>query len=392
MSIKWVGLLTCAALAGCQMEKPVAAKKAAAVPVVVAPVTEKSVPVEANVIGNVEPYATVVIKSRIGGELVKVHFQEGDFVKAGDLLFEIDPRPYQSAVNRAEANLAREMAMLKQHEANLARDIAQEQYPRVQASRYEKLLKEGIFAREQYEQVRAQADALAQAVLADKAAIESSRESIRAARGALESARLELNFCTIKSPINGRTGSLAINQGTIVKANDVDLITINQVQPIYVSFAIPESQLPEVKRRMAAGKLRVAAANPNDSSIEETGTLTFVDNSVDMNTGTIKLKGTFVNDARRLWPGQFVNVALRLSTLENARVVPTQAVQTGQQGQYVFVVKQDQTVEMRTVQTSVRHGQETVVASGLAPGERVVTDGQLRLAPGALVQVRGGSR
>lgn len=393
MVMRSLGLLAGALLlAACQVEKPVAAKKAPAVPVVVAPVIEKTVPVEAKVIGNVEPYATVAIKSRVGGELTKVHFREGDFVKAGDLLFEIDSRPYQSAVNRAEANLARELAMLKQHEANLARDIAQEAYPKSQAARYEKLFKEGIFAREQYDQVRAQAEALAQAVLADRAAIESSRESIRAARGALDGARLELSFCTIRSPISGRTGSLAIDQGTIVKANDVDLVTIHQVQPIYVSFAVPESRLPEIKRRMAAGRLAVTATNPSDESETETGTLTFVDNAVDANTGTIRLKGTFANPARRLWPGQFVNVAVRLSTVENARVVPSQAVQTGQQGEYVFVVKADRTVEVRNVTTGVRHGLETVIARGLDPGESVVTDGQLRLAPGTLVEVTGGAR
>ncbi len=234
--------------------------------------------------------------------------------------------------------------------------------------------------------MRTSADASAEAVRADKAAIESARAAVAADQAAVERAKLDLSYCEIRSPIDGRTGNLSVKQGNVVKATDVELVTINQVQPIYVTFSVPESQLPEVKKYMAQGRVTVFATIPNENVPPEQGVLTFVDNAVDLTTGTIKLKGTFPNPGRKLWPGQFVRVALRLTTQPNAVVVQSQAVQTGQDGKFVFVVKPDMTVESRPVIVGRRIDQEVVIEKGLQAGEVVVTDGQLRLAPGVRVQ------
>jgi multidrug efflux system membrane fusion protein len=226
-------------------------------------------------------------------------------------------------------------------------------------------------------------------VAADKATIESAKANIGASRAAVENAKVQLGYTGIRSPIDGRTGNLTVKQGNVVMANSMELMTINEVEPIYVTFAVPEAQLPSIKRYMAAGTLQVRARPQDDTNApEETGKLTFVDNSVDMTTGTIKLKGTFPNGDHKLWPGQFVRVTLRLTTQPNAVVVPNQAVQTGQSGSFVYVVKQDRTVESRPVTTGARVDQDLVVDQGLEPGETVVTEGQLRLAPGSKVVVR----
>ncbi|HEX4595456.1 MAG TPA: efflux RND transporter periplasmic adaptor subunit [Bryobacteraceae bacterium] len=360
------------------------------VPVVVAMVGEKTVPINIDVIGNVEAYSTISVKAQIGGQLTQVSFHEGDFVKKDDLLFTIDPRPYQAQLNQAEANLARDTATLSQAEANLARDMANEKYSRTEAGRYQKLAEQGIVSREQTDQIGANADALSQGVLADKAAIESARAQIVASKAAIENVKVQMSYTTIRSPIDGRTGNLTVKQGNIVAPNTMELMTITEMEPIYVTFSVPESQLGDIKRYMAQGKLMVMATPQDDNTQKESGVLTFIDNTVDATTGTIKLKGTFQNADKKLWPGQFVRVTLQLTTRPNAVVVPNQAVQTGQDGQFVYVVKDDKTVEMRPVVTSTRVDQELVVDSGLQPGETIVTEGQLRLAPGSRVQVRDG--
>ena len=378
------------------------------VPVVVATVMQKDVPVNIDVIGNVEAYSTISVKAQVGGQLTKANFQEGDYVKQDDLLFNIDPRPFQGQLNQAEAQLSqaqanalRDNAVLSQAEANLARDTANQRYADTEAGRYAKLLEQGIVSREQSDQIHANADALTQTIQADKAAIESARAQIGAdkatiasAESSVENAKVQLGYATIRSPIDGRTGNLAVKQGNIVAANTMELMTIAQVHPIYVTFSVPEAQLGEIKKYMAEGKLPVHVQSQDDGSITEAGVLTFIDNTVDASTGTIKLKGTFQNEDNKLWPGEFVRVTLRLTTRPNAVVVPNQAVQTGQDGQFVYVVKQDQTVEMRPVVTSTRVDQDLVVDSGLAPGETIVTEGQLRLAPNSRVQLggRGGGR
>jgi len=363
-------------------------KSEIAASVTVATVTRKNVPVEVRAIGNVEAYTTISVKAQIGGELTRVHFHEGDSVKKGDLLFQIDPRPYEEAIRQAEANLAKDAALLNQAEANRAHDAAQEKYVREQAGRYAKLFEHGVLSRDQADQVRSDADARAEAVRADQAAIESARAAANADKAALDTLKLQLSYCSIRSPIDGKTGNLAIKQGNIVKANDVDLVTINQVQPIYVTFSVPEDRLPEIKQHMAKGKLAVLANRPRDNTTLGQGAITFIDNAIDATTGTIKLKGTFPNENENLWPGQFVSVVLRLATKPDASVVPSQVVQTGQTGNYVFVVKPDETVEMRTVTKGTKIGSEIEIENGLQPGETVVSNGQLRLAPGMRVQVK----
>jgi len=359
-----------------------------AVPVVAASVVQKNVPIEISVVGNVEAYSTITVKAQVGGALVNVHFQEGDYVKKDALLFTIDPRPLEAQLAQLEANLQRDKALLGQAEANLARDSAQELYARDQANRYAKLFDQGIVSREQGDQLRTNANALAQSVLADKAAIESSRSQILADQAMIANAKVQLGYTSIRSPIDGRTGNLMVKQGNVVTANTSDLITINQIEPIYVTFAVPEVRLPEIKRYMAQGKLPVIAKSQDSEAQPEQGHLTFVDNNVDMTTGTIKLKGTFQNVGHKLWPGQYVNVTLRLTTQPNALVVPNQAVQSGQNGQFVYVVKEDRTVEVRPVSTGARVDQDLVIENGLDAGETVVTEGQLRLAPGSRVQLR----
>ena len=360
------------------------------VPVLIAKATQKNVPVEVQVIGNVEAFSTISVKAQVTGQITEVHFHEGDFVKKNDLLFTIDPRPLEAALNQAQANVSKDEASLGQAQANLARDRAQARYAEAQATRYQQLYDQKIISRDQAEQLRANADAVAQAVQADLATIESMKASIGASRAAVENAKVQLGYTKIYSPITGRTGNLTVKQGNVVTANNLELMTINQVEPIYVTFAVPESQLTAIKTYMAQGKLPVRAKPQDDDSAEETGVLTFVDNTVDVTTGTIKLKGTFPNVDHKLWPGQFVRVNLKLTTQRDAVTVPNEAVQTGQAGSFVYVVKDDRSVESRPVKVGARVENDMVIDSGLEPGETVVTEGQLRLAPGSKVVVRDG--
>ena len=358
-------------------------------PVTIAQVAQKNVPVEVQVIGNVEAYSTISVKAQVGGQLTEAHFSEGDYVKKGDLIFNIDSRPLQASLNQAVANVAHDQAALGQAQANLARDAAQAQYADASASRYAQLYQEKVVSRDQTEQFRTTAAAANQAVEADKAAIESAKAAIGASQAAVDNAKVQLSYTDIKSPIDGRMGSFSVKPGNVVMANSVELCTINQIEPIYVTFGVPESQLPAIKEYMAQGKLPVRAQPQDDTSAPtETGILTFVDNSVDVTTGTITNKGTFANEDRRLWPGQYVRVTLRLTTQPHATTVPNEAVMTGQAGSYVYVVKQDRSVDTRNVVTGARVGQDMVIQSGLQAGETVVTEGQLRLAPGSHVSIR----
>jgi multidrug efflux system membrane fusion protein len=332
------------------------------VPVLADTVIQKALPVEINVIGNCQAYSTVSVKSMVAGEISQVHFTEGQDVAKGDLLFTIDPRTFEAA--------------LKQAQANLERDKVQAENARVNFQRYEVLMAKQAVPRQQYDQFRTTAEAAEATVRLDEAAVEN--------------AKVMLSYCFIRSPIDGRTGNLLITRGNVIKANDLPLITINQIRPIYVAFSVPEQNLAEIKKYRATGKsLKVEALPPNDTRGAEKGVLTFIDNTVDNTTGTILLKGTFSNKYRRLWPGQFVNVRLVLTTQPNAIVVPAQAVQTGQQGHYVFVIKPDLTVEARPVVVNRTINNDTIIDKGLKAGERVVTDGQLQLVPGAKVEVKG---
>ena len=360
------------------------------VPVTVATATQRDVPVEVQVIGNVEAFSTISLKAQVTGQITNVYFKEGDFVKKDELLFTIDQRPLEAALNQMQANLAKDQAVLGQAQANLAKDSAQAKYQESQAVRYAQLFEQKVVSRDQMEQMRANADAIAQTVQADKATIESANASIGASRAGVENARVQLGYTTIRSPIAGRTGNLTVKQGNIVTANSQELMTINQVEPIYVTFSVPEAQLTAIKRYSAQGKLPVRARPQDESAPEDTGVLSFIDNNVDMTTGTIKLKGRFENTAHRLWPGQFVRVTLRLTTRQGATVVPNEAIQSGQNGSFVYVVKPDRTVDSRAVTVGARVDQDMVIESGLQPGEIVVTEGQLRLAPGSRVTVRDG--
>ena len=372
------------ALTGCgkQQAQPMAAMPP--VPVSIAVAAEEAVPVQIRVIGTVEPSITVQIKSQVAGELTGVHFKEGTDVRKDDLLFEIDPRPYQEALAQAEAAVARDRAQLAQAQANLGRDQAQAKSAEADAYRYEELAKENVASAMQATQQRATADAARESVRADQAAIESARASLDSDQSAVARARLDLGYCQIRSPINGRTGNVLVHAGNLIKVNDVALVVVNQIAPIFVSFGVPEEQLDAIRRR--GDGLAVEASTDAEPGRVSRGRLKVIDNAVDTNTGTIKLKAVFDNGEHLLWPGQFVNVVLTLDTQNNATVVPSEAVQDGQRGQFIFVVKPDQTVETRPVMVTRTIGRKAVIAKGVAPGETVVTDGQLRLFPGAKIQ------
>ncbi len=330
------------------------------VPVAVASVVRKSVPYRLNAIGNVVPYTTVALKARIDGQIIAVRFREGDLVKKGSVLFEIDPRPFIAALDQAKATAARDQASLAR-----AKD---------QDVRYQDLLKQNFISQDAYEQVRTNARTAAATVRADEAAVET--------------AKLQLDYSTIRSPIDGYAGRIMIQIGNLVKANDTNaLVTLNQIMPVYTSFSVPEQNLAAIREHQAAGDLVVQVTLPNSRHAPITGRLSFIDNSADTTTGTIALKAEFPNKDTALWPGQFVDVSMTLYREDNAVVVPTQAVQNGPNGQYVFIVKPDETVDLRNVKIARAEGDDSVIASGLAPGERVVTVGQLRLAPGSKVTV-----
>ena len=331
-----------------------------AVPVTTAPVVQKAMPVEIQVIGSAEPYSTVAIRSQITGQLLRVNFREGDIVQEGQVLFELDKRPLEAALEQAQANLQR--------------DLAQAANADKQATRFQQLVDRGIAPREQADTAKTSVDAMNATVEADRAAVAN--------------AKIQIQYATIPAPLTGRTGALMVHQGNLVRANDqTPLVTINQVAPISVAFTIPEARLPELRRYMSRGSLTVKAM-PQGSDVSATGRITFIDNAVDQNTGTIRIKSTFPNQDGRLWPGQFVNVVVTLTTDPKAIVVPSVAVQAGQQGTYVFAVKPDQTVEMRPVTVARNRGAESVIASGVAPGDTVVTDGHLRLVPGGRISVK----
>jgi multidrug efflux system membrane fusion protein len=406
------------ALAGCSEGRGGAQAKPGPpppVPVGAATAEARTVPVQVTAVGTVQAYTTVGVKSQVAGQIQQVHFTEGQEVKRGELLFTIDPRPLQAAVKQTEANVAKDRAALRQAEAalaqrqaevsqaqaNLERDLAQLDNARVQEERYAMLLKRELVAREQYDQVRTALAALQATVTADRAAVENARASARAAEAMVdnaraviqadeamvETARLQLGYTTIHAPMDGRTGNLLVQAGNVVKTGeDSPLVVIAQIRPIYVSFAVPEQHLTAIARFRGQGPLKLDAILDGGRRTV-TGTVTFVNNTVDATTGTIQLKATFPNADSALWPGQFVDVALTL-TSERAVLLPTQAVQAGQKGPYVFVVKPDSTVESRPVKVGRRLAREVVIDDGVKAGERVVTDGQLRLVPGARVEIK----
>jgi membrane fusion protein, multidrug efflux system len=326
--------------------------------VTVGTAVKKDFPVRVRAIGTVEAFSTVTIKTLVAGQITKVAFREGQDVKKGDLLFEIDPVPFQVGLQVAEATLAKDLALRENAEK--------------EAKRYALLVEKDLIPRQQYDQVTANLGALEATVKADAAQVEQSR--------------VKLGYCYLRSPIDGRTGDLSVNRGNIVKENDTKLVVINQITPVYVTFSVPEQHLAEIRRRQAEGNLAVEAILPGDQEGPIRGALDFIE--VDRTTGTIQLKGKFANADRRLWPGQFVNVSLTLAVRRDAVLVPTQAIQTGQEGRYVFVIKPDLTAEMRPVTPGASLEGDTVIEQGVQAGEQVVTDGQLGLVPGSRVEVK----
>lgn len=363
----WAGMLPicgCSGKAtGADAQKKV---ETATVPVVVAQAEAKDVPVELRNVGNVEAFATVTIRSQITGQITKIHFREGQEVKAGDMLFTIDPRPSEGALRQAEADLKRDQAQL----VSVKLDF----------ERVQKLLENSIASRDDYDKAEAAFHALEATIMADEAAV--SR------------ARLQVEFTSIRSPIDGRTGNLMVKEGDVVKAPDDYLVTINQVHPIYITFSVPEQELPAIRKRMKDAALIVEGEVPGETGESPRGELAFIDNAVDTTTGRIKLKAVFANTNDLLWPGQFLQTKLILRTLNHATVVPDQAIQSSQSGDFVFVVKADSTVQKRPVTAGLSRGGMTVMESGVQAGETVVTDGQLRLKEGSLVttQTQGGAQ
>jgi multidrug efflux system membrane fusion protein len=350
-------------LIGCSHQAPLPAGPPPA-PVTVAEVVRKTVPLELQAIGSVQPYSTVEVKAQVGGVLEKVHFQQGQEVKKGDLLFTIDPAPYELA--------------LRQAIANQEKSLAQAENATGQAQRYNKLTESGAASKEQFEQIRT--TAVAQGA------------DIHAAQAAVENAKLQLDYCTLRSPIDGRVGDVLVHEGNLVKANaDSGLVVINQIKPVYVRFSLPEKELGQVKKYSAVNELKTTALASETGERLAEGALSFVDNKVEATTGTIELKATFANDDETLWPGQYVSVVLTLTEEPDAILVPSDAVQTGQNGQHVIVVKADNSAEVRPVKTERAVGSETIISEGLKPGEKIVVVGHLRVVPGGKVEIKNAT-
>lgn len=331
-----------------------------AVPVLAGTVGERTIPVQIEAIGTGEAYASVSVKSEVQGEVQRAYFTQGQFVKPDALLFTINPAPFEASLAQAQANLAKDEAQLAYAESTLKQNTT--------------LYHEGIIPQSQYDQYRSNAGSLAASVEADKAAIQT--------------AKIQLGYCTIRAPIGGQTGALLVDPGNVIQSVNTALVTINQINPIYVDFSVPQQYLAEIQAERARGPLRVEAVIPNQPTQPEWGTLVFVNNAVDNTTGTILLKAAFPNARRRLWPGQYVNVTLTLSEQRHATIAPSTAVETGQNGNFVYVVKPDDTVAYQPVTIGRVYEGYTVIEKGLTPGETVITDGQLMLYPGAKVQIK----
>jgi len=359
-----------------------------ATPVVVARVSQKLMPVEVSSVGNVEPISTVAVKAQISAELLEVHFKEGDFVRKGQLLFTLDSRIPQGQVGTAQANIEKDQAQLRQTEANLARDTAQLEYAQAESRRFASLMQRGLIAAAEADQARAQASAAEESVKADRAAIENVRAVLEVDRHALGGARLQLSYCSIYSPIDGRTGAVMLKPGNLIKTADVPIVVINQTNPIYINFTVPQQFWPDLRKNMTEGGLRVSAAVGQDPTHPRLGNVIFVDNAIDATTGTLHMKASFENSDNQFLPGMFVSVMLRLSEQPNTKVVPTQALTVGQNGTFVYVVKPDNSVELRPVVSSRTHDGSAAIDKGLEVDELVVVDGQARLTPKSKVQIK----
>ena len=378
-------------------------------PVTVTAAIMQDVPIYLDAIGKTVAREVVSIQPQVSGRITKIHFTDGANVRKGDMLFTIDPRPFEANVRQAQANVSRDLALKKQAEANLAKDIAQQKYGEVEAKRYRTLVEQGVVSREQYDQVQSNAESLKATVDADRATIHSADEAIKADTQAVESAKLELSYCYIHSPIDGRAGQRLVDIGNVVNpggssgssnntssntgpsGNGNSLLVIQRLDPIYADFTISQTDLANVQRQMREGTLKTEVRLP-DSEDSVTGQLTFLDNAVQNTTGQVSLRATIPNEGHRFWPGRFVNIRLVLSTVRGAVLVPAVAPQMSAKGSYVYVVKQDSTAEQRPVTLGQRQGDLVVVEKGVEPGERVVTNGQVGVTPGGKVRIEQSSQ
>jgi multidrug efflux system membrane fusion protein len=375
-------------------------------PVTVTEATTRDVPTYLDAIGKTVAREVVSIQSQVSGRIIKIHFTDGTNVKKGALLFTIDTRPFEANLRQAQANVAKDLAVKHQAEANLARDVAQQKYSEVEAKRYRTLVEEGVVSREQYDQIQSNAESLKATVEADRAAIHSTEESTKVDTAAVDSAKVELSYCYIHSPIDGRAGQRLVDLGNVVSpggsgggsassssstttnggANSNSLLVIERLDPIYADFTISQNDLANVQQQMREGTLKTQVRLP-DSEDSVTGQLTFLDNAVQNATGQVSLRATVPNDGHRFWPGRFVNIRLVLSTIHGAVLVPATAPQMSAKGSYVYVIKQDSTAEQRQVTLGQRQGDLIVVEQGVSAGEQVVTNGQIGVTPGGKVRI-----
>ena len=375
-------------------------------PVSVTVAVTQDVPTYLDAIGKTVAREVVSIQPQVSGRIIKIHFTDGADVKKGDMLFTIDPRPFEANLRQAEANVSRDNALKKQAEANLAREIAQAKWGETQVNRYRQLVQQGVVPREQFEQLSANQDSLNANVGAARAAVHSADEAIKVDTAAIESAKVQLSYCLIRSPIDGRAGQRLVDVGNVVNpggsnnngsgnsgsGNGNALLVIERLDPIYADFTISQNNLAEVQEQMRVGRLKTEVRLPDTSDDPVIGQLTFLNNAVENTTGTVNLRATIPNSGHRFWPGRFVNIRLVLSTIHQAVLVPATAPQMSAKGSFVYVVKQDSTAEQRPVSLGQRQGDLIVVETGVAPGERVVTNGQLGVTPGGKVRIDEASK
>lgn len=405
LGLLFLAALSASSLTGCTNKAAQPGFERPPAPVSVSTAISQDVPTYLDAIGKTVAREVVSIQSQVSGRITKIHFTDGANVRKGDLLFTIDPRPFEANLRQAQANVSKDLALKKQAEANLAKDIAQAKWGQVQVKRYGELVASGVVPREQYEQLKANADSLNATVDADRAAVHSAEESIKVDSAAVESAKVQLSYCYIRSPIDGRAGQRLVDTGNVVSPGGSSggnasstssgsgtsnsgnsLLVIERLDPIYADFTISQNDMANVQREMREGKLKTEVRLP-DSEDKVTGQLTFLDNAVQDTTGQVSLRATIPNEGHRFWPGRFVNIRLVLSTIHGAVLVPATAPQMSAKGSYVYVVTQDSSAEQRQVSLGQRQGDLVVVEKGVAPGERVITNGQVGVTPGGKVRI-----
>lgn len=398
----FLAALTATILTGCANKAAQQGFERPPAPVSVTAAVAEDVPTYLDAIGKTVAREVVSIQPQVSGRITKIHFTDGANVKKGQLLFTIDTRPFEANVRQAQANVSKDLALKKQAEANLAREIAQAKWGEVQVARYRTLVEQGVVAREQYEELRANQDSLNANVGSARAAVNSAAETIKVDTAAVESAKVELSYCFIRSPIDGRAGQRLADVGNVVNpgggsgnnsagsgtpGNGNALLVIERLDPIYADFTISQNSLAEVQQQMRAGQLRAEVRLPDTTDSPVIGQLTFLDNAVENATGTVNLRATIPNTGHLFWPGRFVNIRLVLNTIHEAVLVPASAPQMSANGSFVYVVKPDSTAEQRPVTLGQRQGDLVVVENGVTAGERVVVNGQLGVTPGGKVLI-----